>query len=546
MRPPAASGQSYRRTWRWSAVAFLALGAGLRILQFAADVGLWGDELAIARNVIDRPARELVASPLAHRQTAPTGFLLAEKAAVTVLGPNDYALRLFPLLSALVALVAMWKVAERTVEGLGVPVAVGLFAAAAPLIACAALVKQYSSDVAVALLLLWLVLDFEWPNVGARRAFFAAAAGAVAVGFSQPAVFVLLGLGACLAWRAWSARRAAPEPSWQSVWVVLLAWAICAIAAVLIGIASMTPATREYMRNFWAAGLLPDPPRRALETLWPLDQLAAFVGRGGLASLGYPRPPLFLSLSACGLFLLARRRPAIAACLIAPVVVTLAAAVARQYPFSEKLILFLSPVFFLGIAELAEWVRLRLSPRSALVATSAVLLLVTPAFVPILAVPPVYRIEDVKRVLAYVQTRRRPDDAVYVYYGAGAAVAFYAETFGLATSDYRIGGCHRGDGRKYYQELDTLRGRPRVWLIVSHSLGFYQERENMLRYLDAIGVRRDAFVVPSRTVGLQFSPAEAFLYDLSDTERLAATDASAFPVTGRTSPLARFGCGDGS
>jgi len=82
-------------------------------------------------------------------------------------------------------------------------------------------------------------------------------------------------------------------------------------------------------------------------------------------------------------------------------------------------------------------------------------------------------------------------------------------------------------------------------VVLTHALSHYRERDDILRYLDAIGVRRDAVAVPSRTVGWQFLPAEAFLYDLSDPARLRSAMAPSFPLTGPSSQDERVGCGAG-
>src|SRR6516164_3672407 len=89
----------------------------------------------------------------------------------------------------------------------------------------------------------------------------------------------------------------------------------------------------------------------------------------------------------------------------------------------------------------------------------------------------------------------------YVYYGAGPAITFYDDQFGIADTDYVQGRCHRGDTRAYLLELDPLRGHPRVWVLIAHAVSEFGERDNIVRYLDTIGIRRDRQVAPSRTVG---------------------------------------------
>lgn len=76
-----------------------------------------------------------------------------------------------------------------------VPLALALFAIFPSLIYYSSEVKQYSSDVMFALLLLYL---------GTRgRAMLLGVFGAVAVWFSHPAIFVLAGLGVVIMLRGW-------------------------------------------------------------------------------------------------------------------------------------------------------------------------------------------------------------------------------------------------------------------------------------------------------------------------------------------------------
>ena len=137
-----------RATW-----AIVLVGAALRLWQYAAGTSLWWDELAVAQNIIGRPMWTLLTAPMAWDQVAPKGFLLAEKLATSVLGNNEHGLWLFPLIFSIVGLVLFARIAER-VLGVGAPIAVLLFATAGPLIDYAARAKQYSTDVAVAVLLI--------------------------------------------------------------------------------------------------------------------------------------------------------------------------------------------------------------------------------------------------------------------------------------------------------------------------------------------------------------------------------------------------------
>src|SRR5437867_4336034 len=109
-------------------LGLVAVGAVLRLWQYAGNASLDLDELAGARNIVDHPLRTLLLTPLAFNRVAPPGFLLVEGGAVALLGHTEEALRLFPLLCALTSLVLFWRLAEWVLHGLAIPFAMALLA----------------------------------------------------------------------------------------------------------------------------------------------------------------------------------------------------------------------------------------------------------------------------------------------------------------------------------------------------------------------------------------------------------------------------------
>lgn len=524
-----------------AALVFVTVaGAALRLWQYGANVSMWVDELALVRGIIAADLRGLLTAPLLNSQVAPKGFLLAEKLAVSAFGPSEYALRLFPLVCSLVALVAFVRLSTRLLKGAGPLVASTLFAAAAPLINYGSLAKQYSADVCVAVLLWQLAYGLSTRTVTRRRA---ALFGSLLVWFSSPAALVTAALGAALL--AWpgpgpdgTARRRALLP-------VIACWGLSSLAATAATFATTTDATRDYMQWFWAGGFAPLSPTVFLKTLWPLQRVSSIFGPGfTFGGMGYPAPAAYAALALLGLALLWWRERSKAVLLTAPLLFTLAAAVFRQYPFSERLVLFLIPGLLLAMAAAVEHARRLLSSRSRALSTLAVALPLLPALYPLAATPPPHYAEPIKPVLEYLSDRRLPGDAVYVYYGAAQAVTFYAPRYAVARDEFKIGGCHRGDSRLYLRELDTFRGRPRVWIVLTHAGPVLREREDILAYLDAIGVRREGLVLGPRGLGRNLLPAEAHLYDLSVGEKLDDAVADSFPLKGPHAPKQRLGCGE--
>jgi hypothetical protein len=506
------------------------LGAALRVWQYAGAGSLSLDEVALARGILERDLAALLTQPLPWGQVAPKGFLLVEKLASGSFAPSDAALRLFPFLTSLVALLAFRSVALRVLDGAGPLVATTLFALAPSLIVYATVVKQYASDVCVSALLLWLVLvPAARPPTSLRRAA-VAAAGAVAVWLSQPALLLLASLGAALLWLS----RARPAHAWGwRAWLpIWLVWALSAGAALWVSYRSVTPDVMALMTRFWKEGYPPAAFVSPLDLFWPLGRIYSLYGSSNPASLGYPVRELFLVLTALGGYALWRTRRDAAVLLLAPLLAALGAAWLHLYPFSGRLILFLVPVFLLALAAGIEWLRQRVSARAPRLAGPLAAALVLTAVAPVALRPPPYAREDVGPVLAYLSERRQPGDAIYVFYDVAPAVAWYAPHYGLGEADYVVGGCHRQQSRRYLSELDTFRSRRRVWLVVTHAARAHEGRD-LIAYLDALGPRLEHFTSRSRMVDGQARPAEAILYDLSDARRLDEVRANIFAMHAR-------------
>ena len=513
-------------------VVVVAIGAAMRVCQYGHDAALWLDEIAVARNVIDRPMSRLLIEPLAYAQTAPKGFLLVEKVAIALAGPSELAFRAWPFVAAIGSLGLFGIIAIRIIGPRGALVAVSCFAFAGPLIRYAATLKQYSTDVTVCLVLVALALPRH--DDRPRTGLVAAISGAVAIWFSQPAIIVAAALVATMMVQAAASggvralARTAGQPR-------VILWTASAGVAAIVARLSMTAETRGYMQAYWRGGF-PPPLGAELQVLWPWNMFHELFAQGAPRfgdSLAYPAPTLYALLSIAGLVLLGRR--AAGWVVLAPVVGTLVAAAVQLYPFRDRLILFLLPSFFIGlglaVTELYRHVRQRTRAGAALTAG----LLLAGTVYPVIRRPPPYIFEDVKPVLRWVQTQRMPADGIYVYFAAAPAVDYYASHYGLPQEAYRVGGCHRDNGHRLLQDLDGFRGDSRVWIVLTHARA--GDRRDILRYLDAIGQRRDGLSVLSQLViERRPPPAEAFLYDLSDPRRLETASASDFPLTGSYRP----------
>jgi hypothetical protein len=512
-------GDSNARVLEWLSLALITAGVALRLWQYAGRSSLWTDEATVVNNIVGRPFAQLAFAPLAHNQAAPVGFVLIEKLAVVSFGANELALRAYPLLCAIISLVLLWRIATRLLPAASVPFALAPFACAPPLIFFAAEAKQYSSDMAIALALLFAALTIGdrdgTAHISTRRLVATAAGGALAVWLSHPAVLVLTGLGAALVIGTVCTRER--PPSAPLVWIVT-AWMVSALAATLVSVEHLTPESQRFMRMFWSDGFWPLSLRHPASIAWPIVRISYLLG----GQLGLPTSIGFVSaaLACVGVVASWRREWRTSLFLAMPIAVALGASVLHLYPLAERLALFLIPSLLLlaaiGITEMASLLRLQLAKEGMrAVATLALLVAETQA---LYAAPPVYRREEIVPAIEYLRRASLATDESYIFYGAAPAYDFYTARYApLARTT--MGGCHRGDPSAYVAEVDRLRGHSRVWLLFAHELPVLGEREAMLRHLADIGVARDSMVTHGRDTDGHTTSVRLYLYDLSDSGR---------------------------
>jgi len=501
-------------------------GAALRLLNFLARPSLTLDEAAVALTVVGRPVSTYL-SPLAGGQIAPWGFLVVERGLFHLFGRSDQGLRLLPLAASIASCVLAWRLAERMLTGVAVPFAVGAFALSPGLIYTAGQLKQYATEIAATLLITLLAAGALAAGLTLRRAVRLGAAGLALALLSQSVVITLAALFAAAALLAIGRRdRSAALP----LAVVCAFWGAGGAFALVSNLRLMTAEGRAYVRSYWALGFMPWPPEGLEPLRWAWGHTEHLFGPGFLF---FPAAPAFAVLCVAGAVVLARKRPEAALMLGLPVALVLAASAFRVYPFAPgRLTAFLVPALLFFVAASVEAIR-RLLDRWSRPAGWAFVALVSAApFAALAAQPPPYAPEPVRPALERLRERRRPGDTVYVFYGAAPAFRFYAPLFGFADlppGEIVFGSCGRDEPRRVLAELDALRGRPRVWVLVTHGLPAFRERDVLIGYLRTIGVERESLTLDPAG-GIPGAGLTLALFDLSDPSRLASASAATAPL----------------
>jgi hypothetical protein len=375
--PGAAIGTDEGRARRLARLtwAFVGLGVLLRLLRYAMNFPLWGDESFVAINFIARGYRDLL-RPLDYGQICPLLFLWIERWIVVHLGYSEWTLRLFPLACGMASVLLFRRVAGRIVGGLPLLLAVAIFAVAFHPIRHAAEVKPYASDLLVALVLLGLAL--EWRRAPNRTAWLwlLVAAVPIALALSHPAVFIAGGVSLALAPSIVRRRR-------RGEWVPFVLYQL-ALGGTFLGLFVAFTRYQEQvalkgLRVYWARSFPPlDGAGRLLRWLVEVHTGTMFAypggGRDGLST------PTFLAVVAASVLLWRRGRRGVVVLLLAPFALALVAATLHRYPYGDEArqMQFVAPAICilagLGAAWLLEavpWRRARPGLRALAVVSMA-------------------------------------------------------------------------------------------------------------------------------------------------------------------------------
>jgi hypothetical protein len=440
-------------------VALVAIGLGslIRIQHFLTRRSLWSDEAALAFNITQRDFGGLL-DPLDGNQGAPVLFLWVQRSTVLILGNNEYALRLVPLLAGMAVIPLAYLVGRRLGSpGVGA-VAAALTAVSPALIRYSTEVKQYSTDAAVTLALVLLALTCAEHPRRARRLVALGAAGAVAVWISHPAAFVMAGVGLVLL------ADHLRDRDWRGLGLLASVGATWGISIAVLYLVSLRDLTRnEFLIDFWQQGFPPRPLGLTSGVRW--------LGRATIELIEDPGGlvPAVLALGAltASIVVLALRDRIVAAMVLAPAAVTLVAATAEVYPFRGRLALFLVPVALVLLATLVDTGRWRWAALALIGSVSIGSVVDT---VGVVADPPEFAAS--RPVFQHVVDQLEPGDQVWVHDVTIEPYRYYAPIVGLV-ADRRTSWLDRAacDGGALGDDepATAARGR-RVWVVFAYTL----------------------------------------------------------------------------
>ncbi len=350
---PATDRLFARLTW-----AVVGVGVVVRLVRFTLPFPLWGDEVFVCQNFIDRDYATIL-KQLDNGQICPPLFLWAQLTAFRLFGGGELAMRLVPLLAGLLGTVGFARLALKLVPTFPAFLAVGFLSVAFWPVTLSTFAKPYSFDLLAAVVVASAAVHWHDRPTSIARGLMFAVACPVAVLGSYTASFAFGGAAVALlpaVWRGgWPAR-------------VVLATAGVFVAAAFafdlsVGTAQLDTdrvQIKQFLYDYWRHGFPPDNPWQS--PLWLLSQL---TGRMFAYPLGEQNggSTLTFLMAAVGIWRWWKSFPRwLLVMLLLPLGLNLSAALLWKYPFGgcARLTQYAAPSICLfaavGTATLFGWV----------------------------------------------------------------------------------------------------------------------------------------------------------------------------------------------
>lgn len=165
-------------------------GILIRLIHYFYNRSLWGDEAFLCINFLGDTWTNLLHPPLLYSQQAPFGFLLIEKALVSIFGPSEYILRLFSLLSSIGSIFLFIHLIYHYLNQYGRILSLSIIVLSFSAVYHSIEAKQYSIELFTSIILYLSFLKYGNKSNMADICLFGII-GAIVTWFSYSSIFIL-------------------------------------------------------------------------------------------------------------------------------------------------------------------------------------------------------------------------------------------------------------------------------------------------------------------------------------------------------------------
>lgn len=395
---------------------FLFIGILLRVIVYFQNRSLIIDEANLARNIVEKSGTDFFQS-LDYEQYCPPIFMLLTKLNTHLFGVNEFSLKIWPLLGGIVLLGFFWVLLKILVKESVIHWYLLLVLSFSSLaIRYSTEFKQYSLDALLALVLIYVALQFKGAKWNVKNTLIWSLFGGVMIWTSMPSIFILAAIGVAFLYESWGTERKFPVGLVFAggFWVLnfgLYFWTV-------LYQDSTSDLLQDYHQNFFFE-FLPTTTADASRSFNLL--LGLMTSITDKTALGLVFCALFLSV---GGYQIIKKKKFEALLLLLPVLFVLIASNLKLYSLIPRLSLFLIPICLLlmGVGLSFAWGEMHKILKVATVVLMIISIINKEGYT---YLGTKMEFEDSKEVLAFLAKNRADRDLIIVQHDAVPAFIFY-------------------------------------------------------------------------------------------------------------------------
>lgn len=388
----------------WGITAIIA-GFSFRLLLYCWNDSLFRDESTLLLDIINRSFTHLIIGG-DDCLIAPFPFLWALRLVYIIVGSSEFYFRLIPLMAGISSLVLYYFLACKTLKNrYGIIASTWVFAVAYNEILYSVLIKQYSLDVLVATILIYVSSLIITKPLRLQAFLRFTLIGIIAVLISYPAIFIIGGISIGL------------FVNFRKIHIkyTIFFTGITSLTFLISYLYVIRNQTSPFTYSLFEGAFAPHT-----FGLWHLK--AALLPFDGILGRIRYLQPLLLIICIIGLNYIRKREIVWACTLIFPLILVFIASGLHKYPFTPRLLLFITPnlllLFGYGVGALCGTLQGKL--RFSLL----IILIIVPYA--IVAITSFNRpCGGVREALQYVEEKKKPGDVMLVDIFAAPTVRFY-------------------------------------------------------------------------------------------------------------------------
>ena len=322
----------------------IVAGLLLRLNLYWQNLSFWTDEAWVAHNIVAKSFEELVYNPptfLSDTANRSLGFVLGEKLLVGLFGYQEQIFRLIPFAAGVLALLCFCRLSQYTSSPGSRVFALAFLVFSPDHIHYSSQLKPFSVDVLSGLMIMWLFFRARKSGYQRQKMIALALGGVVLLWFSFSALFIFPGILLAL---LFDNRRPSAPGRIISIIIVGAAWLLSSIEIFFCRVQPILNDTALY--HNWQDSFVADQ-HWIQGGIW-LAQ--AFFGFLTNTVTSYPPAIVFVVLVLGVIAFMKKDKVTLLLCLT-PVLVVAWAAWLGKYPFSGRVLLFLTPYLFILLGE---------------------------------------------------------------------------------------------------------------------------------------------------------------------------------------------------